>query len=30
MKLHDGRLVLEDNEPGLRAKLMLPRFAASR
>jgi hypothetical protein len=29
MKLHGGRLVLEDNEPGLRAKLMLPRFTAS-
>ena len=25
MKLHGGRLVLADNEPGLRAKLTLPR-----
>lgn len=29
MKLHAGRLVLEDNEPGLRARLVLPRLAAS-
>lgn len=29
MKLHGGRLVLEDNDPGLRAKLMLPRSTAS-
>jgi signal transduction histidine kinase len=29
MKLHGGRLVLEDNEPGLRARLVLPRLAAS-
>jgi signal transduction histidine kinase len=28
MKLHGGRLVLEDNGPGLRAKLILPRIAA--
>jgi len=26
MKLHGGELVLEDNEPGLRAKLILPRL----
>jgi signal transduction histidine kinase len=24
MKLHGGALLLEDNEPGLRAKLVLP------
>ncbi len=29
MKLHGGRLVLEDNDPGLRARLVLPRLAAS-
>jgi len=29
MKLHGGRLVLEDNEPGLRAKLILPRAEAA-
>ena len=29
MKLHGGRLVLEDNEPGLRARLVLPRLPAS-
>ena len=28
MKLHGGRFVLEDNTPGLRAKLMLPRIGA--
>lgn len=27
MKLHGGRLVLEDNSPGLVAKLILPRLA---
>ncbi|MFL5260672.1 MAG: sensor histidine kinase [Hyphomicrobiales bacterium] len=27
MKLHGGRLVLEDNAPGLKAKLILPRLA---
>jgi len=26
MKLHDGRIVLEDNEPGLRVKLVLPQL----
>ena len=30
MKLHGGRLVLEDNEPGLKAKLVLPRAEAPR
>jgi signal transduction histidine kinase len=29
MKLHGGRLVLDDNGPGLRARLVLPRLAAS-
>jgi len=29
MKLHGGRLVLDDNEPGLRARLVLPRLPAS-
>ncbi len=29
MKLHGGRLVLDDNGPGLRATLVLPRLAAS-
>ena len=29
MTLHGGRLVLEDNAPGLRAKLIVPRFHAS-
>ena len=27
MKLHDGQVVLEDNGPGLRVKLTLPRLA---
>ena len=30
MKLHSGRLVLEDHAPGLRAKLILPRQGAAR
>ncbi len=30
MKLHGGQLVLEDNYPGLRAKLVLPLHRASR
>jgi signal transduction histidine kinase len=30
MKLHGGRLVLEDNEPGLRARLILPRLEISQ
>jgi signal transduction histidine kinase len=29
MKLHGGRVVLEDNEPGLRVKLVLPRIETS-
>jgi signal transduction histidine kinase len=29
MKLHGGQLLLEDNEPGLRAKLVLPSLAAT-
>ena len=28
MTLHRGRLELEDNAPGLRARLVLPRLAA--
>ncbi len=28
MKLHDGALILEDNAPGLRAKLVLPLHTA--
>jgi len=28
MKLHGGRVVLEDNEPGLRVRLILPRLGA--
>lgn len=27
MKLHNGRLDLEDNQPGLKARLVLPRMA---
>jgi signal transduction histidine kinase len=30
MKLHGGQLILEDNEPGLRAKLALPLFQEPR
>jgi signal transduction histidine kinase len=26
MKLHDGQVLLEDNEPGLRVRLILPRL----
>lgn len=29
MKLHDGRILLEDNQPGLRVKLVLPRLQAA-
>jgi signal transduction histidine kinase len=29
MKLHGGRVVLEDNRPGLRVKLILPSLAVS-
>ena len=29
MKLHNGRFVLEDNEPGLKARLVLPRRASA-
>jgi signal transduction histidine kinase len=28
MKLHDGQVMLEDNGPGLKVKLILPRFPA--
>jgi hypothetical protein len=29
MKLHDGRVLLEDNGPGLKVKLVLPRLQAA-
>jgi signal transduction histidine kinase len=29
MKLHDGRVALEDNGPGLKVKLVLPRLQAA-
>lgn len=29
MKLHDGRVALEDNAPGLKVKLVLPRLQAA-
>lgn len=29
MKLHDGRVLLEDNGPGLKVKLLLPRLQAA-
>ena len=29
MKLHSGELVLDDNSPGLRARLILPRLGAA-
>ncbi|MFZ5678001.1 MAG: HAMP domain-containing sensor histidine kinase [Pseudomonadota bacterium] len=29
MKLHDGRVMLEDNGPGLKVKLVLPRLQAA-
>jgi signal transduction histidine kinase len=30
MKLHDGQVLLEDNEPGLRVRLILPRLTETR
>ena len=30
MKLHGGQLLFEDNAPGLRVKLVLPRYSGER
>ncbi len=30
MKLHSGQLLFDDNAPGLRVKLVLPRYSGER